>query len=149
MSFGRVFLFFLTVLIKTCNCKNVNREQLTLKMIVFESVRENISVLGIFLQQPNRHLLSNLGRIKVPILNLLNFISFTIYAFHGADDFLEYINTIFLASIQFLEFLAVSYCVLNTKKIWNLLDNIEQTINTSKMKVLYKNSARSLSASFL
>lgn len=149
MSFGLVFRFFSTVFIETCDCKNVKRELSILKMILFKTVRGNLRLMGIYLIQSDSYLLSSLGWMKILIFHLLDFTLYMIYAFHGADDFLAYINTIFLASIQFYAFFTVADNGRNTKKIYNLLDKIEAIINASKKRVLHVISVRSFLASLL
>lgn len=84
-------------------------------MIVFKTVREHFTMLGAGLYQPDRHFLFNFARIKVLLLILLNFISYALYAFSGADNFLEYINTVFLASVNVLVSSIVSYCIWKTE----------------------------------
>lgn len=104
-------------------------------MIVFKTVRENLTTLGSELYQPGRHLRYQLGRMKFLIVQFLNFVSFILYAFYGANDFPEYINTIFLSSIQLFAFLSAFNCIWNAENMHKLLNKIEETIIESKRSV--------------
>lgn len=101
-------------------------------MIVFKRIHENFAALGIGIHQPGHHILSQHGGMKILILLILNFFSYILYAVDGADDFLELISTIFLASINLLAFLTLLNSIWDANRIYKLLNNIDETIQTSK-----------------
>lgn len=103
-------------------------------MIFFEIIRENLTTLGVGLSQPSIHLLFQIGRIRIVFVLLVNFFSFTLYALYEANDFAEYINSIFTSSILLFALLVASNCIWNTEHFHRLLNNIERTIKTSKRR---------------
>lgn len=127
-----------TVSIEVCEWKDIVHERFhhnISKMILFKTIRENFSTLGIGIFHPACPVLLQLERIKVLIALFLNFLSVILYVFYGASDFLEVVSTIFLASIQLLSFLSVFNFIWDAKRIYNLLNNIEETIEPSKKRV--------------
>lgn len=101
-------------------------------MILFARVRENLTTLGIAMYQPGLHISSQLGEMKFLILIFFNFWSYIIYAFHEAYDFMDLVNTVF----ALLAFFSVFNFTWNAKHIYELLNNIEETIKARKRVAL-------------
>lgn len=88
--------------------------------------------MGIVLYHPERKFLYIFGKLIFLLPMIINLISLGLYLFDGADTFEEYINTIFFLSLQFICFLAVTYCMWNTNKVFKILNDFENIIGTSK-----------------
>lgn len=101
-------------------------------MNTFDKARTKLNMIGVVLYHPKQKYLFYSGKMKTLVPMIFGFISLAIYLFDGANNFKEYINTIFFLSVQSTCILAVTHCIWNSNSIYGLLADFENTIDSSK-----------------
>lgn len=114
----------------------------TFKMITFETGRKKLAMMGVVLYHPEQKYQFISQKITIFFLMISSFVSLIFYIAFEADNLQDYMNTIFLLSIQIISSLTASNCIWNTVEIYRILNNFENIVDTSmelnhKMSLYY------------
>lgn len=102
------------------------------KMISHAPARERLAMMGVVIYQPEQKYQFILEKAKILSLMISSFISLSLYLLYCVDSLEDYIQAIFLLSVQIITTFADTYCILNTNRIYRILNNLEDIIDASK-----------------
>lgn len=105
------------------------------KMKIFQLTQRNFATIGISADSSTQSSYRFNGRIFVGVfilgsIAICNFI----YIFYEAETSAEYTESIFMSTLSIPFFLALLILILNVKKLFELINNCENLVNTSEWR---------------
>ena len=101
-------------------------------MILFDTVKSHFTVMGVNSVQAKRKNPLNFKNVTVILMTSIEGTLSGIFVFCEANSFREYVESIFVFSTIFIVNIVFLHFIWNMSKVFELMNNIEKTVNKSK-----------------
>lgn len=101
-------------------------------MKIFQSIEDNLAILGISSYQSIQVQPFNTRNVTTLLVFGLSVISNCVFLFHVADSFMEYTKCVYVVSTLITSFICFAHLVLKMPKLFEFIKNFEQIVEESK-----------------